>query len=124
MAKKANSGIKNLKPPKKGEVRNPHGRPKDTDRPWRPLSEDVKKLLGEMTDVVTKTADGKTLIQEKTFREQILRKLMTKAANGDLRAMEILFDRTEGKPMQSVQHTTDSENPPEFIIKVIKPNDM
>lgn len=111
MAKKGNSGAKNLIPIKKGEVRNPYGAPKKEDRPWRPLSEDVKKLLDDMTDVVTKTVDGKTLVSQKTFREQILKKLITKAANGDLKAMEILFDRTEGKPMQAIQHSGDKENP-------------
>lgn len=121
MAKKANSGIKNLKPIQKGEIRNPYGAPRKEDRPWRPLSQDIKDLLGDLTDVHTKTVDGKTMVQQKTFREQITKKLITLASNGNLKAIDILFDRTEGKPMQSVQHTTDSENPPEFIIKVIKP---
>jgi len=103
MAVKKNS-LKNLRPQIAGQPAPANaGRKKLADTPWRPLSEDVKKLLDDMTDVVTKTADGKTLVQEKTFREQILRKLMTKAANGDLRAMEILFDRTEGKPSQALQ---------------------
>lgn len=102
MAKKGNSGAKNLIPIKKGEIRNPKGAPKLEDRPWRPLSEDLKQLLGELTNVTTKTVDGRTLVQEKTFREVIIKKLVAKAATGDSKSIEMIFDRTEGKATQTI----------------------
>jgi hypothetical protein len=70
----------NLIPAKKGEVRNPTGRPKKLPN----LDALLAEILGEEKDGVT-AADA------------ILRRLRQMAANGNLRAAEILLDRAYGK---------------------------
>jgi hypothetical protein len=74
----------NLRPPVKGERRNPHGRPKLPD-----INELLIKVLAEEKD-------------GRTAAEAILMKLRNLAANGDLRAAEYLLDRGYGKPKQQI----------------------
>lgn len=79
-------GWKNLTVPKKGEVRNPKGRPKG--------SKNVKTILKKFLDKPD-TEDPNLSVMEAT-----LLKLIGKARKGDLAALNMLMDRTEGKPVQ------------------------
>ncbi|MAG59238.1 hypothetical protein CMO96_00390 [Candidatus Woesebacteria bacterium] len=75
----------NLIPFKKGQSGNPKGRPKKEN-----CISDLLKCKGEEIQ-----ADGRTRLQT------IADKLYDKAQGGDLRAMEMIFDRLEGKPIQA-----------------------
>ena len=81
----------NLIPPVKGERRNPHGRPKMPN-----LKEAIARILAD-------EKDGKTAL------DAILAALRAKAAKGDVRAAQELFDRGYGRAQQSIDHTTDGQ---------------
>ena len=75
----------NLRPPvKPGEILNPHGRPKG--------SRNLSTLLKEIIEL--KNTDGKT------YGEILMAKLYEKGFKGSERAIEIIMDRLEGKPLQ------------------------
>lgn len=77
---------KGAKPFKKGETGNPNGRPKKIP--------ELDKLLA---DVMGDEKDGVTAA------EAILMALRAKAAKGDIRAAEVLLDRTYGKAKQTIE---------------------
>lgn len=81
--------LANLKPIKKGEVRNPKGRP---PKP-RCIPDILKKIGLEKID----TKDGKI-----TKLEGILRIVYKKAATGDGWAVHFIADRTEGKAIERI----------------------
>jgi hypothetical protein len=88
--------INNLKKGKKtqfkpGQSGNPKGRPKLPN-----LKEAIAKVLAE-------EKDGKSAL------EKILKALEAKAAKGDVRAAQELFDRGYGKAQQFIDHTSDGE---------------
>ena len=87
-------GFKNLRPAKKGEVRNPNGRPKKLP--------DLDILMAE---VLGEEKDGKTAAQA------ILAALRAKAAKGDIRAAEVLLNRGYGLPKQKIEHSGDVTAP-------------
>jgi hypothetical protein len=100
----------NPKPPpaharwKKGQSGNPQGRPKLPD-----LSALMDKTLGEEKDGVTAA-------------EAILKKLRQMAAQGNLKAAEMLLDRGYGKPKQAIDHSgTLATNVPQVNIVVQPP---
>jgi hypothetical protein len=78
-----------------GQSGNPSGRPKGTKNP----STILKEMLEEELEVVI---DGVKV--KKTFKDLIVRKLIKKANDGDLRAIQEIFDRVEGKAKQEIQH--------------------
>lgn len=92
----------NLKPPVKGEIRNPKGKPKGTlsaktiIRKWLESQEKIKNPITQETVTVT-VLDSMTLA------------LIAKARKGDVSAFNALLDRTEGKPTQPLAN--DVENP-------------
>jgi len=81
---------------KEGESGNPNGRPKGS----RNLSTILKEMLEEEIEV---EIQGKK--EKRQFQEVIIRKLLKKANDGDIRAIEQIFDRTEGKAKQTVDFT-------------------
>jgi hypothetical protein len=89
--------LKNLNPAKKGEVRNPKGKP--------PKLPDLDILMAE---VLGEEKDGKTAAQA------ILAALRAKAAKGDIRAAEVLLNRGYGLPKQKIEHSGDPDNPVHF----------
>ncbi len=105
----------NLRPPKFGEVRNPNGRPKGA----RNLSTVLREMLDTKIDV--NMPDGSKV--KKDFREIIIQKLIKKASDGDLKAIDIIMDRTEGKPMQSVDVTTQGEKVTNTPLEQLVPSD-
>lgn len=94
----------NLKPAKKGEVRNPNGRPKG--------ARNFKTILTEYLDAVTKSQNPISgAIEEIPIRDQIVLQLIAKAQSGDYQAIKDLLDREMGKASESVKLTGDTENP-------------
>jgi hypothetical protein len=89
----------NLKEPWKegGPSPNPSGRPKGS----RNLSTILKEMLEEEIEV---NIDG--VKSRKQFQEVIIRKLLKKANDGEIRAIIEIFDRTEGKAKQEIDLTT------------------
>lgn len=89
----------NLKNFPKGTSGNPAGKPKGTKH----LSTVLKEFLE--SNVTTTDEDGKR--SKMPFKEAIIQSLLRKAAKGDVRAIQEIFDRVEGKPDQKVQAITD-----------------
>ena len=85
----------NLKEPwKEGDPSpNPSGRPKGS----RNLSTILREMLEEEIEVVI---DGQK--ERRQFQEVIIRKLLKKANDGDMRAIQEIYDRVEGKPKQEI----------------------
>ena len=82
---------KNLKPFKKGQSGNPKGRP--TLMPE--LKEAIAQILGE-------EKEGRSAL------EAILSAMRAKAAKGDVKAAEFLFDRIFNKPKQEISGSINS----------------
>ena len=80
-AKQRNIREANLIPYKPGESGNLSGRPKGTS---------LTSVLRELLDQIPK-GDNKKL------KEKIVKALLDKALTGDTRALDIIFDRTDGK---------------------------
>ena len=77
--------IANLKPFPKGVSGNPSGRPKNV------LSKAIRKKLEEVEEG-----------QDKSVAERITDKLAELALGGNIEAIKLLGDRSEGRPRQSV----------------------
>lgn len=73
---------------------NKEGRPKGAKN----LSTILKAMLEEDVEVVI---DGKK--ERRQFQEVIIRKLLKKANDGEIRAITEIFDRVEGKAKQEVK---------------------
>lgn len=74
---------------------NKAGRPKGSKN----LSTILREMLDEEVDVVI---DNKK--ERRSFQEVIVRKLIKKANDGDMRAITEIFDRIEGKAKQEIKH--------------------
>jgi hypothetical protein len=94
-----NPDISNLQPFKKGQSGNPKGRPKMPD-----LKEAMAAALSEQKD-------GKTAL------DAIIAAMRAKAARGDVRAAEFLFDRGYGKATQDINMKQEGTQQLEVIIK-------
>lgn len=95
MGKKTNYNPKsreNLRPAKKGEIRNKNGRPKKLPK----LDELLAEVLGD-------EEEGKTQAQ------MILEALVKKANNGDVKAAALLLDRGWGKVKEHIDITSNDE---------------
>ncbi len=84
-------------PFQKGQSGNPKGRPKK-GMSW-------SDVLKEMAD---EEIEGDANV--KTKMQIIASRLWKKANEGDLKAIEMLMDRIDGKAKQSVDHTTNGES--------------
>lgn len=78
---------------------NKEGRPKGS----RNLSSILREMLQEEIEV---NIDG--VKSKKQFQEVIIRKLLKKANDGDIRAIMEIFDRVEGKPKQEIDFGIES----------------
>lgn len=83
---------KGAKPFRKGQSGNPAGKPKMPD-----LKEAMARALGEQAK------DGRTAL------DQIIEAMRRKAAQGDVKAAELLLARGFGKPRESVDITSGGE---------------
>ena len=93
----------NLTTPKKGEVRNPNGRPKGS----RNKSTIMKELLNSEIKV-----DGIKM----TVEQQLIKKLHDLAKNGDLKAIDLVLNGAFGKDKQVVEQTVIEQRPPKIHI--------
>ena len=97
----------NLKPIKKGEVKNPKGAPKKLPN--------LDVLLAE---VLGNTQEGKTQAQ------RILEALVRRANTGDVKASALLLERGYGKVKEKIDITTNEQslNKPSIQIEIITTN--
>jgi hypothetical protein len=101
MSPKENS-LKNLRPYKKGKSGNPNGRPKGS----KSVSTVLKKLLKEEIKYTTIHTGGKEV--KLTLADALAYNLYKTALHSDredikLKASDMIMDRTEGKPLQSIE---------------------
>lgn len=75
---------------KPGQSGNPKGLPKGTKH----LSTLLKAMLNEEVMV-----EGKLI----KFDQALIKKLLKKASEGDIKAIQEVFDRTEGKAKQEIE---------------------
>ena len=87
---------------------NPSGRPKGSKN----LSTILKAMLEEDVEVVI---DGKK--ERRQFQEVIIRKLLKKANDGEIRAIKEIFDRVDGKSKQEVQHSGEITTITGMVVK-------
>lgn len=99
----------NLTPFQPGESGNPSGRPRGAKN----LSTILKELLE--TDV---EIDGG---EKHPYKNAIVTKLLQKAAKGDIKAIQEIFDRTEGKAKQEIKHDGLVNTP--MQVEIIKSDD-
>lgn len=100
----------NLIPAKKGEVRNPKGKPKGT--------KNFKTIIKEFLDVETDAMNPMSGKLEKlSVGQQVVIALLAKAKKGDVPAIKELLDRIDGKAEQKLIHEGGFFNETELIIK-------
>ncbi len=87
------SNLRTLKPFRKGDDprRNTKGRPKGSFTELNSLTKAIIKEIDREVDL-----GGEKI----TVQELIIRKIVQKALRGDVRAVEFLWNRTEGKPFR------------------------
>jgi hypothetical protein len=112
--------LANLKPPKKGEVRNPNGRPKGTPN--------IKTVLRKWLETEQKGKNPFTNKEENmTQLDVIVLQQLVKARKGDTTAFNTLLDRYFGRAKQTlevdVDHTTNGEPINESAIDLSKLTD-
>lgn len=74
-----------------GSTANPNGR--------KPSGETLTDLLRSQASLELKPGE--------TYREAVVKAIWKRAAAGDLKAAEIVFDRLEGKPHQTIAQTNE-----------------
>lgn len=84
----------NLKPFKKGESGNPNGRPKKLP------------ALDELLSEIMSEEAGQTGM---TAAKAILLRLRAMAMKGDIRAIQLMLDRSYGKAKETIDLTTGGE---------------
>jgi hypothetical protein len=100
----------NLRPAKKGEVRNPKGKPKGT----RNRSTIAREWL-EVTQFITNPITGE---KEKLEQQDIMTLgIIKKAREGDVNAYKALMDSAYGQPLQQIQQEVSKIDEIEIIIK-------
>ena len=93
----------NIKPPKKGEVRNPNGRGKGVRnrstivKEWLSVEQSIKNPITSETEVLSQS-DIMTLA------------LISKARKGDVAAYKELMDSAFGKVQNTLDVTTNNES--------------
>ena len=103
----------NLKPFKPGQSGNPAGRPKGVPNTKTRLQR-ILNLIEEHKNPVTGELE-KFTVAELLDMQQVI-----KARKGDTRAYQILIDRLEGRPQQSVDMTTNGKDLPTPILNGIE----
>ena len=91
----------NLIPPKKGEIRNPNGRPKGLKNRQTLVREMLEKAAVKKFKGAQDEAFGED-VGVNTIQEQIIASLVLKAIGGDVAATKELLD-SDYKKMESVE---------------------
>lgn len=110
------SGIKNASygttmPFKKGKSGNPA---KQFSKDYQPATRGPKRQLPDLKELVAKVLGNE--INDVTVAEAILLMLAKKSLGGDLKAADMILDRSYGKPTQVVENT--GEQP--LTIKIVR----
>jgi len=100
---KQRGNSKNLKPFKKGQSGNPHGRP----RKDRSITQALRELGTQIADI---TVGGKKNTT-KTFDELVALGMHLKAIKGDASMAREIIDRLEGKVPQAIEATGKDGGP-------------
>lgn len=119
-----NPNTKGLRPPKKGEIRNPKGRPKGS----RNRETIVRKWI-DTKEKIENPITGKS--QRLTQADIMTLALIRKARRGDVAAFKELMDSAFGKITDKHDLTTggekitgyDGTNPEQFIRDALSEND-
>jgi hypothetical protein len=114
--KKALTGIKNtligiVMPFKKGKSGNPATQ---FSKENQPATRGPKRQLPELKELVAKVLGNE--VNDITVAEAILMMLAKKSLAGDLKAADMILDRSYGKPTQVVENT--GEQP--LTIKIVR----
>lgn len=110
----ANEG--NLKPAKKGEVRNPAGKPPGT----RNRSTIVRELLSALRDCPDNLALAVPSVKGQLSTEEVITLAqIERAANGDTNAYKAIMDSAYGAPKQDLTSDGKALVPP--VIQIIAP---
>jgi len=100
----------NLRPAKKGEIRNPKGKPKGT----RNRSTIAREWL-EVTQYITNPITGE---KEKLEQQDIMTLgIIKKAREGDVNAYKALMDSAYGQPLQQIQQEVSKIDEIEIVIR-------
>ena len=93
----------NLIPAKKGEVRNPNGKPKGVPNTKTRLQR-LLAITQDLKNPVTGEVEGFTVAEQMDLAQIIA------ARKGDTRAYNALVDRLEGKAAQAMDITTNGKD--------------
>lgn len=94
------NSLKNIKPPQKGEIRNPKGKPKGCLN--------SKTILRKFLDVEIEGVNPFTKQKDVFTLGEILHlKQIERANNGDLASYREIMDRMEGKPMAYIEQRSE-----------------
>lgn len=85
---------------KKGKSGNPKGRPKKENS----LTDILRSKMDDKTEITIK---GKKCILP--VGEAIAEKLIQKTLNGNLKAIELIVNRLEGKPLQAIESKIEGD---------------
>lgn len=122
----SNKSLANLRPAKKGEVRNPNGRKNDC---WRDIEN--KLLSASKIDFQIETIkDGHPIKMriyvdigsKESFRYALTARKIQMGLSGDIAAIKDLQDRDIGKAKESIDMTSGGEKMGATIINVISDN--
>ncbi|MFZ4705536.1 MAG: DUF5681 domain-containing protein [Bacteroidales bacterium] len=108
MNRQTEKQLANLKPFQKGETGNPEGRPSGTfglTKMLRTALQGDQTLIadGELLDDSGQPTGKMVKVRMKMPRaEAIVSRVIHKAATGDMKAVEFVYDRIEGKARQTV----------------------
>jgi hypothetical protein len=106
-------GVENLKPCKPGETHNPKGRPKGA----KGLSTLLRKYLKQKIDFNDPISKENV---KKALGDVVILKLLSNAIKGDMRAIQEILDRTEGKASQLIEHKGNINEP--ITVRIIAAN--
>lgn len=91
----------------KGVSGNPTGRPKQKKH----LSDALRDILQSTSLSINFIINGNkkkvTLESDKVIAYGVAAKLVGSALEGNIRAIQTIFDRMEGKPLQSIENTIE-----------------
>ena len=94
---------------KKGQSGNPKGRPAGSIS----LVKQLQTLLDGDVDVdvfVGRDDEGNSVTERMNAQKAIALKLVQSALNGDLKAIQDIFDHIDGKPIQRTENKDTSEH--------------
>ena len=106
------NSLKNLKPAKPGEIRNPKGSVKGEWHRGKLLTKAIRDALDEEVEVTDK--EGKPVTDEKgnqvfiTRGAQLVRRVLLQSiSKGDTQMLKIVWNYLDGMPPEFVDITTD-----------------